>query len=211
MLRYVAAVTPWVLKVHLALFYLSGTYYEIPKRLTGASCSSLAAAPYCILSSGSQDGRFAGTRFIFLGKLFEQRPSYRILGVLMLVQLATSAVMWGLAHPKSPVLVSGREKASASTEPSGPAVVVEASFSTTLTASLEGSGCETHYFWNAGGRHSCSSTHQKRVAAQVSTVPLATRPPHVDGLWTRILLGVHLGLGEPEAGVPALSVARALL
>ena len=32
-----AACLPWALRLHLALFYLTGTYYQWPKRLTGAT------------------------------------------------------------------------------------------------------------------------------------------------------------------------------
>jgi hypothetical protein len=38
----------------------------------------------------------AGTRYIFVGKLFERRPSYHLLGVLLFLQLGISAGSWAL-------------------------------------------------------------------------------------------------------------------
>lgn len=37
LLATAAAALPWALRLHLALFYLHGTYYQWPKRLTGAT------------------------------------------------------------------------------------------------------------------------------------------------------------------------------
>jgi peroxin-10 len=42
-------------------------------------------------------GLRAGTRYIFVGKLYERRPSYHLLGVLLFVQLGISAGSWALA------------------------------------------------------------------------------------------------------------------
>ncbi len=50
------------------------------------------AAPNSILHA------FAGTRYIFVGKLFERRPSYHLLGVLLFVQLGISAGSWALSN-----------------------------------------------------------------------------------------------------------------
>ena len=38
----------------------------------------------------------AGTRYLFVGKLFERRPSYHLLGVLLFLQLGISAGSWAL-------------------------------------------------------------------------------------------------------------------
>ena len=40
----------------------------------------------------------AGTRYIFVGKLYERRPSYHLLGVLLFVQLGISAGSWALSN-----------------------------------------------------------------------------------------------------------------
>ena len=40
----------------------------------------------------------AGTRYIFVGRLFERRPSYHLLGVLLFLQLGISAGSWALAN-----------------------------------------------------------------------------------------------------------------
>eukprot|EP00878_Enallax_costatus_P022928 GHUV01024367.1.p1 GENE.GHUV01024367.1~~GHUV01024367.1.p1 ORF type:complete len:331 (+),score=105.98 GHUV01024367.1:584-1576(+) len=61
----------WLLflgRVHLAAFYLHGTYYEWTKRLAGITHSSISANK-------------------------EQRASYRVLGYMLVVQLAISAAM----------------------------------------------------------------------------------------------------------------------
>ena len=39
-----------------------------------------------------------GTRYIFVGRLFERRPSYHLLGVLLFLQLGISAGSWALAN-----------------------------------------------------------------------------------------------------------------
>lgn len=61
----------WLLflgRIHLAAFYLNGTYYEWAKRLVGITYTSISANK-------------------------EQRASYRVLGYMLLVQLAISAAM----------------------------------------------------------------------------------------------------------------------
>jgi peroxin-10 len=62
---------PALLRCHLALFYLTGVYYHLPKRL-------------------------AGVRHLFLGRLFQGRPSYRLLGVALLGQLGLASALWAL-------------------------------------------------------------------------------------------------------------------
>ena len=42
--------------------------------------------------------RRAGTRYLFVGRLFERRPSYHLLGVLLFLQLGISAASWALAN-----------------------------------------------------------------------------------------------------------------
>mmetsp|Transcript_324 Transcript_324/g.934 ORF Transcript_324/g.934 Transcript_324/m.934 type:complete len:357 (-) Transcript_324:349-1419(-) len=53
-------------RLHLALFYIYGVYYQWPKRLTGI-------------------------KYAFIGKTFEQRANYRVLGTLLFMQLAVTA------------------------------------------------------------------------------------------------------------------------
>lgn len=53
-------------RLHLALFYYYGVYYQWPKRLTGV-------------------------RYAFFGKAVEARASYRLLGTLLMMQLAVTA------------------------------------------------------------------------------------------------------------------------
>jgi len=79
---------PWAVRLQLAVFYLFGVYYQWPQRLTG-------------------------TRYLFIGKLYERRPNYRFLGVLMCIQLAVSAATW--AHSRSHLPAEG------STTGTGPA------------------------------------------------------------------------------------------
>jgi peroxin-10 len=40
----------------------------------------------------------AGTRYLFVGRLYERRPSYHLLGVLLFVQLGISAGTWALSN-----------------------------------------------------------------------------------------------------------------
>lgn len=62
-----------LLRLHLAVFYLYGTYYHWPKRA-------------------------AGVQYAFIGRLLERRPSYRVLGGLLLLQLAVSGASWLIAQ-----------------------------------------------------------------------------------------------------------------
>ena len=39
----------------------------------------------------------AGVRYIFIGKAFERRPSYHVLGVLLFLQLAATTGSWTLS------------------------------------------------------------------------------------------------------------------
>ncbi|CAL8460771.1 g302 [Coccomyxa elongata] len=68
-----ASYAPVAVRLHLALFYFYGVYYHWAKRATG-------------------------TRYIFVGKLYERRPSYHLLGVLLFVQLGISAGSWALSN-----------------------------------------------------------------------------------------------------------------
>ena len=73
----VDAVWPHARRLHLALFFLTGRYLSLDKRLTGA-------------------------RYVALRTMDQQRPSYRGLGLLLLLQLAIVAAVkarqgWGAA------------------------------------------------------------------------------------------------------------------
>ncbi|CAK0746013.1 hypothetical protein CVIRNUC_001661 [Coccomyxa viridis] len=68
-----AGYVPVSARLHLALFYFYGVYYHWAKRATG-------------------------TRYLFVGKLYERRPSYHLLGVLLFVQLGISAGTWALPN-----------------------------------------------------------------------------------------------------------------
>jgi peroxin-10 len=56
-------------RVHLAVFYFSGVFYHVAKRIVGV-------------------------RYIFTRKLDERRPRYHILGVLIFAQLGISALLY---------------------------------------------------------------------------------------------------------------------
>ncbi|GAB4816692.1 hypothetical protein N2152v2_003738 [Parachlorella kessleri] len=58
-----------LLRLHLALFYVYGTYFQPAKRVTGV-------------------------RYLFAGRTFGGRPSYHVLGILLLVQLGLSGALW---------------------------------------------------------------------------------------------------------------------
>jgi peroxin-10 len=84
------AVKPWLLllgRLHLAAFYLNGTYYEWTKRLLGVRYTSISASR-------------------------EPRASYRVLGLMLLVQLAISAGQQ--AQPQLQQLAALRHSASRS-------------------------------------------------------------------------------------------------
>jgi peroxin-10 len=82
------AIKPWLLllsRLHLAAFYLNGTYYEWTKRLLGVSYTSISASR-------------------------EPRASYRVLGLMLLVQLGISAAQQ--AQPQLQQLAALRHSAS---------------------------------------------------------------------------------------------------
>jgi Pex2 / Pex12 amino terminal region len=66
-LAAVAAWAPWLGQLHLAAFYIFGTFLELPKRLTGA-------------------------RMLFIGSSDAHRKYYGAMGVLLMLQLAARAV-----------------------------------------------------------------------------------------------------------------------
>ena len=73
----------------------------------------------------------SGTRYKFLGKLFEQRPSYRILGILMFMQLATNAALWAVSHSLGPQMEDSKSagmKGGHETELNRVATVLEVAF-----------------------------------------------------------------------------------
>ena len=71
-----------------------------------------------------------GVRFIFIGKLFERRPSYHVLGMLLFAQIAASVSLQGLQQLASQWLPSRGEDsdtADAKKKPLVPAVVLRVS------------------------------------------------------------------------------------
>lgn len=77
-------------RLHLALFYFYGLYYHWSKRATGV-------------------------RYMFIGKLFEHRPSYHLLGVLLFIQLGITSASWAICNLAS---LSGNASKSPEAEPS---------------------------------------------------------------------------------------------
>ena len=73
---------------------------------------------------------FAGVRYMFIGKLFEHRPSYHLLGVLLFVQLGITSASWAMRNvvnlsgsdPKTP---EGQSPSSTSRHKEQKAVVLE--------------------------------------------------------------------------------------
>mmetsp|Transcript_1359 Transcript_1359/g.2114 ORF Transcript_1359/g.2114 Transcript_1359/m.2114 type:complete len:297 (+) Transcript_1359:74-964(+) len=67
------ALISWIQRAHLALFYLTGKYYELPKRLSGIRYLRIAAVKRLV-------------------------PRYQLLGVLLSVQVVLSAVfqLWSM-------------------------------------------------------------------------------------------------------------------
>lgn len=55
---------------------------------------------------------FAGTRYLFVGKLYERRPSYHLLGVLLFVQLGISAGTWALSNLASSLAQPDAQRAN---------------------------------------------------------------------------------------------------
>ncbi|KAL0035070.1 hypothetical protein WJX79_009657 [Trebouxia sp. C0005] len=77
-------------RLHLALFYFYGLYYHWSKRATGV-------------------------RYMFIGKLFEHRPSYHLLGVLLFIQLGITSASWAIRNLAS---LPGSASKSPEIEPS---------------------------------------------------------------------------------------------
>ena len=53
----------------------------------------------------------AGVRYLFIGKIFEHRPSYHLLGILLFLQLAITSASWALDQSGllTPLLGSQKE------------------------------------------------------------------------------------------------------
>ena len=77
---------------------------------------------------------WAGTRYIFTGKLFERRPSYHLLGALLFLQLSIAAAGWGLARLQASVAggtppgagaAAGGPEAGECERKGGPAVLLQ--------------------------------------------------------------------------------------
>lgn len=98
------------IRLHLALFYFYGLYYHWSKRATGkhvqhikcCSCRSCCSAAMAFTACACQCSvtalvtcmQHAGVRYIFIGKIFEHRPSYHLLGVLLFIQLGITGAFW---------------------------------------------------------------------------------------------------------------------
>ena len=67
--RFLSDHGPALLRLHLAMFYIFGLYYQVSKRLVGV-------------------------RYLSLGRLGAARPSYRALGLALLLQLGVVSGMW---------------------------------------------------------------------------------------------------------------------
>ncbi|KAA6428149.1 MAG: peroxisome biogenesis factor 10-like, partial [Trebouxia sp. A1-2] len=61
------------------------------------------------------DERYAGVRYMFIGKLFEHRPSYHLLGVLLFIQLGITSASWAIRNLAS---LPGSASKSPEIEPS---------------------------------------------------------------------------------------------
>lgn len=72
---------------------------------------------------------------MFIGKLFEHRPSYHLLGVLLFIQLGITSASWAIRNAmQSPLVYGNAAKAQLSSSSDAPlhreqkAVVLEVSF-----------------------------------------------------------------------------------
>lgn len=66
-----------LVRFHLALFYLTGVYFQLSKRL-------------------------AGVHYLYSSRVLQGRPMYRALGALLLVQLGVVGSMWALQKHGAP-------------------------------------------------------------------------------------------------------------
>lgn len=98
---------------------------------------------------------WAGTRYIFTGKLFERRPSYHLLGALLFLQLGIAAAGWGLARLQASVAggappgagaAAGASEAGERERKGGPAVLLQVRG----CHSAEGRGCSVWCHWTLG-------------------------------------------------------------
>ena len=56
----------------------------------------------------------AGVRYMFIGKLFEHRPSYHLLGVLLFIQLGITSASWAIRNVmQSPLMYGNAAKHAA--------------------------------------------------------------------------------------------------
>lgn len=148
----------------------------------------------------------AGTRHQFLGKLLERRPSYRVLGVLMTVQLATSAAFWGLSHSLPALKLFGSDDEHhhlAARELRVASVLEVVSHSALVTRG------SVFCVRQSVKRETALTGGEIRATAEtvrtpLSALPVSTGLPDGDALRPCLLLGLHLSLGQPEARVPTM-------
>eukprot|EP01113_Clastostelium_recurvatum_P045490 TRINITY_DN7821_c0_g1_i1.p1 TRINITY_DN7821_c0_g1~~TRINITY_DN7821_c0_g1_i1.p1 ORF type:complete len:243 (-),score=33.02 TRINITY_DN7821_c0_g1_i1:46-774(-) len=70
---YLKDMLPKLSRLHLTLFYFTGKFYDFSKRVTNI-------------------------QYVFNRRVDQRRPKYHILGVLILIQFAVSALMWIRDH-----------------------------------------------------------------------------------------------------------------
>lgn len=71
--------TSTLLRMHLALFYIFGVYYQLSKRMSGVY-------------------------YLYQGKLFRDKPQYRALGYVLLLQIVIAVAMWARRSSDSSAL-----------------------------------------------------------------------------------------------------------
>ncbi|KAG7672486.1 putative Peroxisome biogenesis factor 10 [Nannochloris sp. 'desiccata'] len=93
-----------LLRLHLALFYITGVYYQFSKRV-------------------------AGVRYLYVGRLLQSRPLYRALGLILLLQVGVAGAVYG-AHRHGKLgwiktLAERRAQQGKSTEPQHAVLLAE--------------------------------------------------------------------------------------
>ena len=83
---------------------------------------------------------FAGTRYLFVGKLYERRPSYHLLGVLLFVQLGISAGTWALSNLASSLSHTDIQRGNADM-PAATAKALKAAIVIQVSVQINPSGC----------------------------------------------------------------------
>ena len=170
------------------------TYYHIVSSKQHSQVGAEAARLLCSLHSGTvhhaessrePSSYAAGVRYMFIGKLFEHRPSYHLLGVLLFIQLGITSASWAIRNVmQSPLMYGNAAKHAAEAQVSSNSDVPREQKAVVLEVSILSLSCCSILHMNCDAGHQCLWTDNRLpillvVAASSSSGSVHRRRQHV--------------------------------